>query len=314
MVVHDRQLLADPRRPPSSSHSRASEIVARFAPASRRSSARPGRRRRRGRTRGTARAPPAGRERDRRLQARAGAGRAVDVERPPSAATRSRQAAQARALAVGVGAADAVVGDLRHERGRAAGRRSTRHARGARVLDRVRDRLADEVVDGDLDRPRAAAGRAARSISSGERRAVGERASAGSSPYSASPAGCRPRASSRSSGRRLRASSRRVPRACSSAVGGAPARACGARARCGAERDEPLLHAVVEVAADAAALLVGGRDEPGARGGDLGLALAQGGLVAAALDLGAGPRGEDPQRGRSSSRGVERAACDITPR
>ena len=55
-----------------------------------------------------------------------------------------------------------------------------------------------------------------------------------------------------------------------------------------AEHDQPLLRAVVQVAADATALLVGDGDEPHARGGDLG-------LVAAALELGARPRGEDAQ-------------------
>ena len=63
------------------------------------------------------------------------------------------------------------------------------------------------------------------------------------------------------------------------------------------EREQALLGAVVEVAADAAALLVGGLDHARARRGDLGLALAQGDLVAAALDLGGRARGEDRERG-----------------
>ena len=63
-----------------------------------------------------------------------------------------------------------------------------------------------------------------------------------------------------------------------------------------AEGEQALLGAVVEVAADAAALLVGGLDHAGAGRGDLGLALAQGDLVAAALDLGGRAGGEDRQR------------------
>ena len=64
-----------------------------------------------------------------------------------------------------------------------------------------------------------------------------------------------------------------------------------------AERDEPLLGAVVQVAPDAAALLVGRLHDPPALGGQLGLALAQDRLLPAPLDLGRGARGEDPQHG-----------------
>ena len=87
----------------------------------------------------------------------------------------------------------------------------------------------------------------------------------------------------------------------------APARASGGPARASAqparsarssdwvEHHEPLLGAVVQVAPDPAALLVGGVQEPRARRGDLRLARAQRRLVAAALELGGGARGEDAQ-------------------
>ena len=75
-----------------------------------------------------------------------------------------------------------------------------------------------------------------------------------------------------------------------------------------AEGEQALLGAVVEVAADAAALVVGGLDHAGARRGDLGLVLAQGDLVAAALDLGGRAGGEDRQRGELVVAGVDPAA------
>ena len=62
------------------------------------------------------------------------------------------------------------------------------------------------------------------------------------------------------------------------------------------EHDEPLLCAVVQVAADPAALVVGGLDGAGARGGDLVGAGLQRALVPAALELGGGPGAEHPQR------------------
>ena len=63
-----------------------------------------------------------------------------------------------------------------------------------------------------------------------------------------------------------------------------------------AEHDEPLLRTVVQVAPDPAALLVGGVHGAGAAGDDLVAAGAQHALVAAALELGAGARGEHLQR------------------
>ena len=87
-----------------------------------------------------------------------------------------------------------------------------------------------------------------------------------------------------------------APRQC----GGGPRGRRGPRRRASPARwpraSQALLGAVVEVAADAAALLVGRLDHAGAGSGNLGLALAQGDLVAAALDLGGRAGGEDRQR------------------
>ena len=75
-----------------------------------------------------------------------------------------------------------------------------------------------------------------------------------------------------------------------------------------AERDEPLLGAVVEVAPDAPALLVGRLDDAHARGRDLGLAGAQDDLVAAALDLRGGAGAEDRERGALVDAGIQAPA------
>jgi hypothetical protein len=64
-----------------------------------------------------------------------------------------------------------------------------------------------------------------------------------------------------------------------------------------AEGEQALLGAVVQVAPDAPALVVGGLHHARAGRRDLGLALAQGDLVTAAVDLGRRARGEDGQRG-----------------
>ena len=77
-----------------------------------------------------------------------------------------------------------------------------------------------------------------------------------------------------------------------------------------AEDDEPLLRAVVQVAPDPAALLVGGVDGAGAAGDDLVRAGAQRALVAAAVELGGGAGGEDLQRVQLARRGVQRAGGD----
>jgi hypothetical protein len=77
-----------------------------------------------------------------------------------------------------------------------------------------------------------------------------------------------------------------------------------------AEDDEPLLRAVVEIAPDPAALLVGGLEGAGPRCRDLDRASAQGGLVAAALDLRAGAGAEDLQRGELFRGEVQAARRD----
>ena len=64
-----------------------------------------------------------------------------------------------------------------------------------------------------------------------------------------------------------------------------------------AEHHEPLLRAVVQVAPDPAALLVGRVQDPRARRGDLRLAGAQRRLVPAPLELRGRARGEDAQDG-----------------
>ena len=63
-----------------------------------------------------------------------------------------------------------------------------------------------------------------------------------------------------------------------------------------AERDQPLLGAVVQVAADPAALLVARLEHLGARGPQRVLALVQPVLLLAPLELGADAGGEDLQR------------------
>ena len=63
-----------------------------------------------------------------------------------------------------------------------------------------------------------------------------------------------------------------------------------------AERDQPLLRAVVQVAADPAALLVARLEHLGARGPQRVLALVQPVLLLAPLELGADAGGEDLQR------------------
>ena len=84
-----------------------------------------------------------------------------------------------------------------------------------------------------------------------------------------------------------------------------------------AEDDEPLLRAVVQVAPDPAALLVGGVHGAGAAGDDLVRAGAQCALVAAAVQLGGGAGGEDLQRvqlARRRVQGAERDHADVADR
>ncbi len=77
-----------------------------------------------------------------------------------------------------------------------------------------------------------------------------------------------------------------------------------------AEHHEPLLRAVVQVAPDPPALLVGGLDGASAGGDDLVGAQAQRALVAAALELRPGAGGEHVHRLQLARRGIERARGD----
>ena len=140
---------------------------------------------------------------------------------------------------------------------------------------------------------------------SGER--VASDASAWPRPCSASPAGCSPRTSSRSSSPASAACSRAWSSSARRAVGLLGQPALGHREHV-AEGDEALLGAVVQVAPDAPALLVGRLDDPHARRRDLGLAGAQGDLVAAALDLRRGAGAEDRQRGALVGVGLQAPA------
>ena len=131
---------------------------------------------------------------------------------------------------------------------------------------------------------------------SADRRADGERAQRRAEPVGAQPGGVQPAcevAQLRARDPRLLAGEPHQPRALARVALGLAEREVEALA----EHDQALLGAVVEVAADPAALLVGGVQQPGARGGDLDLARAQDRLVAPALELGRRAGGEDAQHG-----------------
>ena len=119
-------------------------------------------------------------------------------------------------------------------------------------------------------------------------------ASAWRRPFS-SPTGCRPRASSRSSRPASRGLLARAAQRAAAACGVVLELAQRQLERL-AEHDEPLLRAVVQVAADAPALLVGGAAARGRAAGQLVGAHAQRRLVAAALQLGGGAGSEHLQR------------------
>ena len=201
---------------------------------------------------------------------------------------------------LGVGGADAVVGDLDHQ---AAVDRRDAHLdrRGVGVLDDVRDRLGDDVVRGGLDRLGQALvghGRARPAAASGPRAP----SSAARRPRSVSTAGWMPRASSRSSSSAW-ASSSLAPTSSSPAQrpGRSPTFACASRSA-ERERDQPLLRAVVEVALEPPPLVVAGRDDPRARGAQLLLLLLAQRDVEAAGDDPHDPARVVEQRARSARR------------
>ena len=127
-------------------------------------------------------------------------------------------------------------------------------------------------------------------------RADGERAQRRAEPVGAQPGGMQPArevAQLRAGDPRLLAGEPHQPRALARVALGLAEREVEALA----EHDQALLRAVVEVAADPPALLVGGVQQPGARGRDLDLARVQDRLVAAALELGRRAGGEDAEHG-----------------
>ena len=278
--------------PPSSSHSRASEIEAVFAP------------REHLRDRALAGAAVAlVAELDERLARRRATGASGIVARsrvpaPGGLSTSSRAAERLDPVAeAGAGRCRRRARRRRRRRrrprraapGRAAAT-STRTSRRARVLDRVRERLGDEVVDRDLDGLRQPP--LGQRVDPQRDRRV-QRASAAQrrpSPCALSPAGCSPRASSRSS---RPASARLLARAATGAP--RPPRA-SARARAARGRGTGRARRAAAARRRAGRARSGGaprRRRARSRAREAAtsrLAGAQRGLVAAALELGA-PRG-----------------------
>ena len=174
----------------------------------------------------------------------------------------------------GVGAAAAVVGDRRRSACRRS--RSTRDvgARGVRVADDVGQRLGGEEVGGGLDGRRAALlGRRTRSpTGSGARRDERAQRRRRARARSAPPGGCRGRARAarrwRAGAPRARGRAARRP-----AVASSPS---WMHLQVEADGEQAVLGAVVEVALEPAARLVGGGDDPGARVAQLALALRGG--------------------------------------
>ena len=227
---------------------------------------------------------------------------AVSVVPPPSGlSTSSCRPARARRSArpsrpepaLRHGAAAAVVADGGDGLGRVLGDRDVDAPRARRTS--ARSSAPRRRGSRSSARPaRAAGARAARRARSGS----GERAASASSatrrPRSLRPAGCRPRASSRSSPGRARACSAAPSRSSAAALGQVaglaprePERWPSATSRCWAPswRSRPMRRR-----SSSAACMT--RD---ARGDDLELALAQRELVAAALELGRRAGGEDAQ-------------------
>ena len=214
---------------------------------------------------------------------------------PPCAATRSRMPASPEPRRTT--APPTPSSATRHEQRAVLARPPARATRdGERVLDRVRERLAGDEVGGRLDaRGDALAGRLDVDRD-GSARARG-RAARRRARRRAAPAGRRRRSGAgRRSPRRPRRRSGRAR-----ARGSAPRAAAErwSRRSCDAERDEPLLRAVVQVALEPAALLVAGLDDPRARRLDLGELQPH---------LDAQPRDLDRERGRGED-AVEQVAA-----
>ena len=166
---------------------------------------------------------------------------------------------------------------------------------GVGVLERVGQRLGDQVVDRRLDRSRQPA-LGQRVDVQRQRRARRQRGERVAEPVLGQPGRMQPAHQLAQLVARQRRLLARLVEQRAGAVGLLGQPALGHREHV-AESDEALLGAVVEVAPDAPALLVGRLDDPHARGRDLGLAGAQRDLVAAALDLRGGAGAEDRQRG-----------------
>ena len=189
---------------------------------------------------------------------RARAGRALERERAAlggDAVGHPREPAARRRR----GAADPVVGDDEPQDAVARASVCTVTRDGERVLDRVGERLAGDEVRDRLDLRRRAVAASPRARPAPPRRARGPRAPR-SGPRRAA-AGARPRRSS--AGRAIVAATSSTA---ASSAGREDPRLAGQRAlqppQHDAERHEPLLRAVVQVALEPAALLVAGLRDP----------------------------------------------------
>ena len=242
--------------------------------------------------------------RDRGDEPGALAERADDLQRAAECRDAVAEAEQARAQ-LGAGAAAAVVPDLDDDLALALDDPRRDLARLA-VAQRVRERLGDHRVDGDRDRVRQPALGQLQDPQR-QRGPPGERVERSAEAALGQAGGveaARELAQLGVGERRLLAHPLEQR--------GRPLRVVAdtAQGEAGemAEGEQALLRAVVEVAADPATLVVGGLDHAGARRRDLGLVLAQGDLVAAALDLGGRAGGEDRQRGELVLARVDPAA------
>ena len=200
---------------------------------------------------------------------RPAAGRAVDLERAVERGEPVGHPAQAGAGGR-IGAAAAVVGDL--DRQHAVGERDAHVGAGRlRVADDVGQRLGGEEVRGGLDRRRAALlGRRTRGRPAATRGGPACAARGRGRARSAPRDGCRARA--RAARRWPAAAPRARPRA-ARRFGSSP---FWMHLQVQPDREQAALRAVVEVALEPAARLVGGGDDPRARLAQLALALRGG--------------------------------------